>query len=166
MSASDEQAITTLYREMMDAWNRSSGADFASLMTQDVEFIGFDGTWFHGKGDVAAAHQALFDTHLKGTRLTGGVVKIRLLSPDVAIVHARGNTVMHGKSAAEPARDSLQTLVVVHQDGAWRMTAFQNTRIRVMGRNLPSLLLWLVGDKLWNLVFRSKGAGDPSWVRP
>ena len=167
MSASDEQAIITLYREMMDAWNRGSGADFASAMTPDVEFVGFDGTWFHGKEDVTVAHQALFDTHLKGTRLVGGVIKVRFLSPDVAIVYARGNTIMRGKSKADPARDSLQTLMVVRQEGAWRVTSFQNTRIRLMGRNLPSLLLWLIGDKVWNLVLRTRGAGeDPSWVRP
>ena len=167
MAASDEQAIGTLYSEMMDAWSRGSGADFASAMTPDVEFVGFDGTWFHGKEDVAAAHQALFDTHLKRTRLIGSVVKIRFLSPDVAIVYARGNTIMRGRSKPDPARDSLQTLVVVRQDGTWRMTSFQNTRIRVMGRSLPSFLLWLIGDKLWNLALRSRPASeDPSWVRP
>ena len=167
MSASDEQTIAELYRDMMDAWNRGSGADFASAMTPDMEFIGFDGTWFHGKDDVAAAHQALFDTHLKGTRLVGDVLKVRLIAPDVALVHARGNTIKRGKSAPDPARDSLQTLVAVKTDGAWRLAAFQNTRIRVMGRGLPNFLLWLIGDKLWSLVLRSKHANtDPSWVRP
>jgi uncharacterized protein (TIGR02246 family) len=123
VSASDEQTLATLYREMMEAWNRGSGDGFASAMTPEVEFVGFDGTWLHGKDDVAAAHQSLFDTHLNGTRLVGGVVRVRLIAPDVALVHARGNTIMRGKSAPAPARDSLQILVAVRQQGAWRLAA-------------------------------------------
>jgi uncharacterized protein (TIGR02246 family) len=159
-ASDDEQAAGVLYRQMMDAWNRGSGADFASVMTPDVEFIGFDGTWFHGKDDVQAAHQSLFDTHLKGTRLIGDVVRVRLLAPDVALIHTRGNTIMRGKTRPDPARDSLQTLVAVRQDGSWRLTAFQNTRVRVMGRGLTSFLLWLIGDKLWSLVLRKKPGGQ------
>jgi uncharacterized protein (TIGR02246 family) len=166
VSAFDEQAIAALYRELMGAWNRGSAEDFASAMTPEMEFIGFDGTWFHGKEEVAAAHQSLFDNHLKGTRLAGDVVRIRLIARDVALIHARGNTVMRGKSAPAPARDSLQTLVAVRQQGIWRLAAFQNTRIRLMGRNFPSILLWLIGDKLWNLVLRSGSVNDPDWVRP
>ena len=162
MEASDELAVAGLYRELMEGWNRGSGADFAANLTSDVDFIGFDGTWFRGKEAVEKSHQSLFDTHLKGTRLIGDVVAIRLLAPDVAVMHARGNTIMRGRSLPSPARESLQTLVAVRREGAWRLAAFQNTRIRPMGQSLPNVLLWLVGDKLWNLALRISGRGPSS----
>jgi uncharacterized protein (TIGR02246 family) len=157
VEAFDEQAVAGLYRELMDGWNRGSGADFAATLTPDVEFIGFDGTWFHGREAVEKSHQSLFDTHLKGTRLIGKVVAIRFLAPDVAVMHAQGNTILRGKSVPSPSRESLQTLVAVKREGAWRLAAFQNTRIRPMGQSLPNVLLWLVGDKLWYLALRMGG---------
>ena len=54
---------------------------------------------------------------------------VRFLSPDVALMHALGGTVMGGKSRPAPERDSIQTLVAVKCDGAWRFTAFHNCRI-------------------------------------
>jgi hypothetical protein len=38
---------------------------------------------------------------------------VRFLSPDVALMHAVGGTVMRGKSEPSPERDSIQTLVAI-----------------------------------------------------
>jgi uncharacterized protein (TIGR02246 family) len=161
MSTQDTTALASLYNELVDAWNRGSGADFARGMTGDVEFIGFDGTVLSGKDTVAHFHDELFRTHLKGTRLVGAVTSVRFLSPDVALIYARGNTIMRGKRQSAAARDSIQTLAAVKQDGAWRLASFQNTRVRPMGRNLFSVLLWSAGDALWNLVL-PRPSSEPS----
>jgi hypothetical protein len=78
---------------------------------------------------------------------------VRFLSPDVALIHAVGGTVMRGKSEPSPDRDSIQTLVAVRQEGdLWRLAAFQNTRIRPMGRNASSFLIWALSDMLWKVL--------------
>jgi hypothetical protein len=77
---------------------------------------------------------------------------VRFLSPDVAVMHAVGSTVMRGKDEPSPERDSIQTLVAVRQDGQWRLAAFQNTRVRPM-RNAAAFLVWMLSDLLWK-VFR------------
>jgi uncharacterized protein (TIGR02246 family) len=154
MQSPDEKAISALYEQMMQAWNRGSGEDFAAPMAPDVDFVGFDGTWFKGREEVAASHGALFRTYLKGTRLVGEVTSIRLLSPDVAVMHARGNTIMRGKTRPTSARDSIQTLVAVKQATGWSIAAFQNTRMRPMARNLRSTFLWLIGDWFWAVAIR------------
>jgi uncharacterized protein (TIGR02246 family) len=89
---------------------------------------------------------------MKGSRLVGRVKDVRFLSPNVALMHAVGSTVVRGKSEPSPERDSIQTLVAVRQDGEWRLAAFQNTRIRPMS-NAAAFLAWALSDLLWK-VFR------------
>jgi len=92
--------------------------------------------------------QPLFDKWLKGTRLVGEVESVRFLSPDVALLHVLGGTVMREKSRPSPERDSIQTLVAIKRSGEWRLAAFQNTRVRPMGRNARSTFIWLFTDWL------------------
>jgi uncharacterized protein (TIGR02246 family) len=151
----DEAAIRGLYEQAMDAWNKGSGEAFAAVFTEDGDLVAFDGMHFRGRKEIAPFHQRLFETYLKGTRLVGKVSDVRFLSSDVAVSHAVGGTIMRGKSAASPERDSIQTLVAVRHRGDWRFAAFQNTRVRPMGRSSGAAFIWLFTDWLWK-VFGAK----------
>jgi uncharacterized protein (TIGR02246 family) len=144
-----ENELRALYSAMMDGWDRGSGAAFAAPFDAELDFVAFDGTRFRGREELVRFHEPLFKTHLKGTRLVGNVTDVRLIGPDVAIVHARGGTIMRGRSTPSPERDSIQTLVAVRGAGVWRFVAFHNTRIRPMGRNALGTLCWLIGDWFW-----------------
>jgi uncharacterized protein (TIGR02246 family) len=148
----DVEAVRDLYRELMDGWNRGNGEDFAAVFTEDGDLVAFDGTHFKGREEIAPFHQGLFDKWMKGTRLVGRVKDVRFLSPDVALMHAVGSTIMRGRTAPSPERDSIQTLVAVRHDGQWRLAAFQNTRLRVM-RNGITFLVSTFSDLLWK-IFR------------
>jgi uncharacterized protein (TIGR02246 family) len=148
----DEAAIHALYQDLMDGWNRGSGAAFAEVFTHDGDLVAFDGTHLRGREQIAAVQQRLFDRFLKGTRLVGTVRQVRFLGPDTAVAHAVGNTVMRGRSRPSPERASIQTLVAVRQDGRWRLAAFQNTRVRPMGRSAGTFLVWTLGDRLWRML--------------
>jgi uncharacterized protein (TIGR02246 family) len=150
----DERQIVALHERILDGWNRGSGADFAAPFSADAVFIGFDGTIFRGRQAIADSHQELFDRWLKGTRLTSDRIDVRFPNPDVAVVHAAGGTIMRGKDRPAPEWDSVQTLVSVRDGDAWTFVCFQNTRVRPMGANAASALLWLLPDKLWRLVRR------------
>ncbi len=146
----DEAAVRALYQELMDGWNQGSGAAFAAVFTEDGDLIGFDGTHFKGRQEIAPFHQQLFDKWMKGARLVGQVKDVRFLSPDVAVMHAVGSTVMPGKTESSLERDSIQTLVATRQGGEWRLAAFQNTRVRLMG-NAGAFLAWTLSDWLWKV---------------
>src|SRR5918995_789956 len=150
--SADEAAVRALYQQLMDGWNQGSGDAFAAVFTEDGDLVAFDGTHFRGRKEIAPFHQQLFEKWLKGTRLVGEVRDVRFLSPDVALMHAVGSTVMRGKSEPSPERDSIQTLVAVRRDGQWRLAAFQNTRLRVM-RNGITFFVSALSDLLWK-VFR------------
>jgi hypothetical protein len=67
----------------------------------------------------------------------------------VALIHATGGTVMRGKTKPSPERDSIQTLVAVREGADWRFAAFHNSRVRPIGSNTATFLLWAITDRLW-----------------
>jgi uncharacterized protein (TIGR02246 family) len=151
--SADEAAVRALYQQLMDGWNQGSGDAFAAVFTEDGDLVAFEGTHFKGRQEIAPFHQRLFDKWLKGSRLVGEVKDVRFLSPDVALMHAVGGTVLRGKSEPVPERDSIQTLVATRQDGEWRLAAFQNTRLHPMDSSAGPFLIWTLSDLLWK-VFR------------
>lgn len=148
----DETSIRALYWRTMDGWNTGSGAAFAAAWAEDGCLVGFDGTQFMGRAAIAQFHDPLLKTHLKGTRLVGDVTDVVFPAPDVAVFHARGGTIMPSGSKPTPERDSIQTLVAVRRAGEWQLLAFQNTRVRPMGRDAAGTLLWLVTDWLFKVL--------------
>jgi len=44
---------------MMDAWHTGSGEAYAAPFAEDGDLIGFDGTHFKGRREIAPFHQRL-----------------------------------------------------------------------------------------------------------
>jgi uncharacterized protein (TIGR02246 family) len=151
----DEAAIRDLFRQLLDDWGRGDGDAYGSRFTEDADYVAFDGSHTRGQRAIAASHQQLFDKYLnKGTRLTGRIESVRFLSPDTALVHAVGGTVMRGKTRPSPERDSIQTLVAVRRDGQWRFAAFHNSRVRPISGGFAAFLVWAITDLLWKVFGR------------
>ena len=155
-NSTDEAAVRELFRRLLDDWGRGDGEAYGSRFTQDADYVAFDGSHTRGREDISSSHQQLFDRFLKGTRLTGRILSVKFASPDVALVHATGGTVMRGKTRPSPERDSIQTLVAVRRDGVWRFAAFHNTRVRPIGRGSVTFLVWALSDLLWKLFARKR----------
>ena len=147
----DEVAVRRLYEQMMEGWNRGSAEMFAAPFTENADFIAFDGTHFKGRREIEVSHQALFEKWLKGTRLVGEVTGVRFVASDVAVMHARGSTIMQGRAYPSPERDSIQTLIATRHETTWLVEAFHNTRIRPIGRSLSGTGIWVLTDWLWKL---------------
>ena len=133
----DKVAISTLYFQMIDGWNKGSGSIFAAQFAEDGDLVGFDGTHLKGRQKIGSFHQQLFDTFLKGSRLVGKIRDIRFLTKEVAIMHAVGGTIMDGQTNIDPERNSIHTIVVKRANpngDHWFITAFQNTRVQYIGR--------------------------------
>lgn len=152
LATTDDQAtIQQLYQRILDGWNRGDGHAFAAPFAEECDFIAFDGIHFTGRAEIAESHQLLFDRWMRGTRLVGQVERVRFLGPDAAILYAVGGTILRNQTRPAPERDSLQTLVAQRQGGEWRLVAFHNTRLRPIGRNGASFLIWAISDRLWRL---------------
>jgi uncharacterized protein (TIGR02246 family) len=147
----DEESAHQKVKAAEDGWNSRDPEKVAQAYTEDSEWRNRD-EFFKGREEIAPFHKQLFEKWLKGTRLVGRVEDVRFLSPDVALMHAVGGTVLRGNSEPSPERDSIQTLVAVRQEGgAWRLAAFQNTRLHPMDSSVGPFLVWTLSDQLWKV---------------
>jgi uncharacterized protein (TIGR02246 family) len=147
--AADERAIRELFEKLLDDWARGDGEAYGSRFTEDADYVAFDGSRTRGRAEISSSHQQLFDRYLKGSRLDGRIGSTGFLGPDVALVHATGDTILRGKTVPSPERHSIQTLIAVRKGDGWRFAAFHNTRVRPISRGARGFLLWAITDILW-----------------
>ncbi|MGW4118712.1 SgcJ/EcaC family oxidoreductase [Nocardia sp. NPDC004711] len=124
-TTADTTAITALIERSQDAWNRGDGSAYGACFTTDATDVTYVGTVYHGGEEIGRAHQALFDSYLKGTRLMVEIVEIRHYGADAAVVVTRGES-----AKGEPRKlGKLATYTVVRDtDGQWRIAAVQKTQ--------------------------------------
>lgn len=119
----DTTAIHALLDQLHDAWGRGDGDAYGAAFTDDATYITYVGTLYHGGAEIGHAHQVLFDSFLKGTKLAGEVVGIHFQGADTAVVVTRGDT--YKKKAGKLRK--VQTYTVVREPAGWRIASFQNT---------------------------------------
>ncbi|RSN63406.1 DUF4440 domain-containing protein [Amycolatopsis sp. WAC 04182] len=122
--------VLAVLGKLADAWGDGDAAAYASLFTEDADYVTFFGMNMPGRAMIESAHRSLFEGPLKGSKLVagGGEPKVRFLRPDVAIVvSAGGSSLSDGKP--EPGRESTLTYVLVEEPDGWRVASFQNTRV-------------------------------------
>jgi uncharacterized protein (TIGR02246 family) len=132
-SGADEDAISTLYRKLLDAWNRRAAEDFAALFAEDAYAVGFDGSQMNGRQQIATDIGAVFADHVTATYV-GKIEAVRLLTPQVAVLRAIVGMVPPGQSGLNPDANALQTLVVIKSEDQWQIAVFQNTPAQFHGR--------------------------------
>ena len=135
-TAADEDAIRAIHKRMIDAWNAGDAEAFAAPFTDEANFVAFEGTHLKGRREIAAFHQQIFDTVVKGTRLQGEVKFVHFLSAVVAVMHSVVRVTLRGQTEASPSRDSMQLTVVTKRDGEWRSEGLMNARKLTMERQL------------------------------
>jgi uncharacterized protein (TIGR02246 family) len=129
-------AIFELAQALQDAWNRGDAAGYASLFTDDADFVAWNGAYGRGRHAIENGHRPLFDGPLAGSRMvlvddnaqSAPPGSLRFVRPDVAIMVIPGVVTLAGQSATGPDHESLQTFVLVKNGDRWRVAAFQNTR--------------------------------------
>ncbi|GAA0329477.1 SgcJ/EcaC family oxidoreductase [Actinoallomurus spadix] len=122
-------AVTAVLDRLTAAWNAGDGAAYGAEFTADATYITYVGTLYVGGAEIGAAHQALFESFLKGTRLTSEIVDVRFTGPDTAVVITRGDV-----HKGRPGRlHKIQTYTLVRQEsGDWKVAAFQNTKHKAL----------------------------------
>jgi uncharacterized protein (TIGR02246 family) len=128
----DEQALHSLYQQLIEAWNNGDGQAYGAVFTADASYVDVTGTNTQGRQAISASHQHLFQTFLKGSQLVATITSIRFLRPDVALLHVQGNTLLPGQVELAPDRATLETAIAVKEQGKWLFAALQNTRIMQM----------------------------------
>lgn len=124
-----ECEIGALLHKLVVSWNLGDGRSYAAAFDENCDYVTFNGDHLRGRTSVAESHQALFDTHLCGSKLFFETIGMRRIAPETVLVHGIGNSLLSGQKRPKPSRRSIQTLVAVNEACRWRFVSFHNTRI-------------------------------------
>lgn len=123
--------VRLLIADFERAWNSHDMDAFASLFTDDADFVNVEGTRWLGRSAIKDAHAFVHKTILRQSRLTIVDTTIRQLSPDVIVARSNwrleGQTTMKGEPV--PGRTGILTHVLVRSGSSWRIAVTQNTDI-------------------------------------
>lgn len=119
--------------EFIAAWNTYDAVRLADLFAPDADFVNVTGLWWQKKEAIYKAHEYGLRVIFNTSRLTLRKLKVRYLSEETAIIHARMQ--LSGQSALlleeEPQnRNNLFVFVVQKVNNSWICMAAQNTEIQ------------------------------------
>jgi len=113
------------------AWMARDAAALAALCVEDADFVNVVGIWWHDRGAIERAHHYGLTTFFRDSVLRVGRVKLRMLGPDHAVVHARMR--LSGQRAPDGAvagdRHAMLSFVCTLGPQGWQAVAVQNTDI-------------------------------------
>ena len=140
---SDHDVLKSVYQDLLAAWNRRSGEDFAGQFAEDGEVVGFDGSEIKGRGAIASEMQRIFMDHETG-QYVGKVRQVHLVTPQAALIRAVAGVVPAAQSDLNPALNSIQSLVLRKSGDRWQIVLYQNTPAQFHGR--PALVEKLTAE--------------------
>jgi uncharacterized protein (TIGR02246 family) len=114
----EEDAVRTLYRGYVEAWNRGDAEGMAALFSEDGSAIGVDGSRMDGAYAIARTLRATFADHTPPP-YAWKIESIRFLSPDVAVLRAIAEL--------DERVPAIHTLVAERLIGDWHIALFQAT---------------------------------------
>lgn len=132
----DEDAIRGLVDRLVTAWGANDHEAYASVFTADADYVTFLGGHHKGRAAIAAAYAPLFKRLLKGSRLDLEITQLRFLTPDVALIQARGAVA----KGTRRRNTRVNTSLAVRTDGGWLLAASQNTTRRPVAEKLMGQL--------------------------
>lgn len=114
-----------------EAWNRYDAKQIANLFFEKADFVNVTGKWWDNKEDIFKAHDFGFRVIFKESHLEVITVKEKILSDDVAVVHARVRVSGQEKKETAKAgkRETMFLFVVRKSEGQWLCESAQNTDI-------------------------------------
>lgn len=112
------------------AWNARNLDALASLFDGDAVFVNGTGLSWHGRESIRTGHAARLQNAGDSSKLTTGETKVKLLVPEVAVVHAQ--MTLSGQSAADVVapstpRTTIMSFVVHRVGERWLCASAHHT---------------------------------------
>jgi uncharacterized protein (TIGR02246 family) len=131
MSGQDTKAIQVLMASYLEAWHATDMERWAEHFTHDSDFITWRGIWWKTRDENLDGHKDIpgpIAEQMKNYRLS--IEEIALLSPTVALLHARWHWPDFVENGLPPEdRHGLLTMVLVECDDRWKIRAIHNGRV-------------------------------------
>lgn len=122
-------AIASLF---VEAWNTRDPDALASLFDEDAEFVNVTGLWWHDRASIRTAHAYGLTRLFNESILRVNDIRVKQLSTDIAVVHARmtlsGQTPV-GAIERPGSRTNIFSFVVHRTGERWLCAAAHNTDV-------------------------------------
>lgn len=127
----DDKSLRQIVKQLEDAWNAHDGKAFAAPFAADADYVIVNGMYIKGREEIERGHTQIFTTFYRESRNAATVRSVRMIRPDVAVVHVEWN--LEPRPGAEKAR-AMNTLVLTKDGGKWSIAVFQNTPVQTAQR--------------------------------
>jgi uncharacterized protein (TIGR02246 family) len=122
----DRAALESIVGQLEAAWNAMDGSAFADPFADDADFVTIRGEHFRGRPAIADGHAGIFRSIYAGSTNHMTVEGIRLLRPEVALVHV--HSLLDTPSGPLAGRHGARfSLVLTKESGGWEIAALHNT---------------------------------------
>jgi uncharacterized protein (TIGR02246 family) len=134
----DEKVIRQILDEEVVTWNKGDTDGYSKHFATDGTFTNIRGMFFTGYQEFRDRHDAIFKGDFRGTTLSQGIVSLRFVRPDVAIVETLTSVSGFPKPGPPPgthldANGRLRTrlLQVLRKEGGeWKIVVYHNVDIK------------------------------------
>jgi uncharacterized protein (TIGR02246 family) len=127
--SNDQAAFDRLLALQEDAWARHDGAAFAATFTSDGDLVTFNGDHLRTREGITEGLQYYFDNFIEDTRLRRTNEHVRYITPDLVTIVRTSCQLASGETVCRRGSLSVNTNVLIKQNGEWLQTSFQNTRV-------------------------------------
>ncbi len=133
-SASDQEGIDKTLTAFGATLTAKDFDNFATLFTDDADFVNIVGMHWHGKAQIVKAHRVVFTTRYNGNPQHIVEKSEALLTPNIALVVAKIQMDDYTARDGKRMTDNFfrMTLVLEKQNGAWLIRSAENTVIDLM----------------------------------
>jgi len=128
-NATQTPAPSALVDGFLRAFNTHDAKAFGNLFTEDADWVSVAGIRVKGRAGIEAEHEKAFTTFFKSVTLASTGATMRLLCPDVAVVHFNWELTGQVDKEGKPTgtRRGIITIFAAKEEDQWRITAGQNT---------------------------------------
>lgn len=114
-----------------EAWNRYDPDGIANLFVDNADFVNVTGKWWDSKRDIWEAHDFGLRVIFQDSKMEVLKVKVKMLSEDIAVVHARIRIMGQTEKEVDSAglRETMFLFVARKVDDEWLCESAQNTDI-------------------------------------
>jgi uncharacterized protein (TIGR02246 family) len=125
----DANEISQAVLKRLDqAYNTGDASAYAAEFSEDADFVNRFGMHLVGRKEIEERHRVLFTRLAQGTTGELELVRARAITDSTIVARANADWQVAGGAMAGIVR-SRYTLVLVNDEGVWRITAMQNTGV-------------------------------------
>lgn len=128
----DTEAVRGIVARVEEVWAANDADGFADVFTADGSLVLPGDVYVAGREQIRGYFRMGYAGPMKGSRVIGKPVDVKPVTEDVVVAITEGGVVYAGQAELADENKIRATWVVVRQsDGAWKVTAYQNSRIHL-----------------------------------